>query len=105
MKANGLAPNAYTISMLFNGLSRNGNPEAAVELFEEEMRKGFKIEGYTCSILCNVLCKDGKVSRAEEVLERLVKKGLVPTIVIYITPVDGYCRIRDVDGAFAGVKR
>lgn len=48
----------------------------------------------------------GTFQRRKEVLDSLVKKGLVLTVMIFNTLVDGYCRrLQDVDGAFAAMKR
>ncbi|RWR95036.1 hypothetical protein CKAN_02435700 [Cinnamomum micranthum f. kanehirae] len=82
---------------LKNSIERNqlkpGDSDAMVGFFEETMEKGIQTGDYACSVLLNGLCYNWEVRVLKKSME---KKLLVPTVVIYDTIIDGYCRIGDM---------
>ncbi|KAF3779914.1 Pentatricopeptide repeat-containing protein [Nymphaea thermarum] len=73
MESNGIVPDGFTYSIMFDEHSRCGNLDASMELLEGTVKKGIQISAYTCSVLVSGLCKAGKITEAQNVLKRLMQ--------------------------------
>lgn len=84
---------------LLEFLSRT-NEDKLLAIIEESAKNGAAAAGNVCTTFVEELCRIQKVSLAEKVLRTFAEAGLVPTTEMYNIVIDGYCKTRDLQGAF-----
>ncbi|KAM3752217.1 hypothetical protein ACB098_03G000200 [Castanea mollissima] len=79
MLASGVAPNAYTYTVLIKGLAKNANYIGDAKKYVIEMMgKGMRPNAGTYTALFEALAKEQKVDEARELVEQMKSKGFVP---------------------------
>ncbi|KAM4107875.1 hypothetical protein ACB094_03G000500 [Castanea mollissima] len=79
MLASGVAPNAYTYTVLIKGLAKNANYIGDAKKYVIEMMgKGMRPNAGTYTALFEALAKEQKVDEAREFVEQMKSKGFVP---------------------------
>lgn len=76
------------------------NEDQLLGIIEESAKNGVSAADNGCINLLKELCRIDKVSSAKKVLQTFAKRGLVPTTEMYNILIDGYCKIRELQGAF-----
>ncbi|KAG0553149.1 hypothetical protein BDA96_01G569900 [Sorghum bicolor] len=76
------------------------NEDQLLGIIEESAKNSVSAADNGCVTLLKELCRIDKVSSAEKVLQTFSKAGLVTTTEMYNTLIDGYCKIRELQGAF-----
>ncbi|KDP43919.1 hypothetical protein JCGZ_20929 [Jatropha curcas] len=78
MLANGIAPNAYTYTVLIKGLSNDGKLVDAKKYLLEMMGKGMRPNAGTYTAVFEAFAKEEKVEEAKELLKQMKERGFVP---------------------------
>ena len=79
MLASGVAPNAYTYTVLIKGLAKNDNYIGDAKKYVMEMMgKGMRPNAGTYTAVFEALAKEQKVDEAREIVEQMKSKGFVP---------------------------
>lgn len=79
MLASGVAPNAYTYTVLIKGLAKNANYIGDAKKYVMEMMgKGMRPNAGTYTAVFEALAKEQKVDEAREFVEQMKSKGFVP---------------------------
>jgi pentatricopeptide repeat protein len=76
------------------------NEDQVLGIIEKTAKDGVTAADNGCITLLKELCRIQKVSLAEKVLQTFDKAGLVPTTEMYNILIDGYCKIKELQGAF-----
>jgi pentatricopeptide repeat protein len=77
------------------------NEDQLLGIVEKSAKDSAAAADNGCITLLKELCRIQKVSLAEKVLRTFVGAGLVPTTEMYNILVDGYCKIKELQGAFS----
>merc|ERR1740121_2808936 len=106
MRARGVAPSNYTLSMLIKLMGRCRMLEQAFSILEDFTEKyAFRanIQVYTC--LIQACFQNRQVTRAVSLLDRMLKDGLSPDEKTYTALVRGCMQARKVDQAVDMARR
>uniref|UniRef100_A0A2P2J450 Pentatricopeptide repeat-containing protein At4g38150 isoform X1 n=1 Tax=Rhizophora mucronata TaxID=61149 RepID=A0A2P2J450_RHIMU len=78
MLASGVAPNAYTYTVLIKGLAKDGKLSDAMKYLVEMMGKGMQPNARTYTAVFEAFAREQKVDEAKEFLQQLKATGFVP---------------------------
>ncbi|KAB1214957.1 hypothetical protein CJ030_MR5G009953 [Morella rubra] len=79
MLASGVAPNAYTYTVLIQGLAADAKCIGDAKKYVMEMMgKGMRPNASTCTAVFEALIQEQKLDEARELLEQMKNKGFVP---------------------------
>ena len=79
----GIRPNEYIYSTVINGLSRAGDPDGALGVWEMMIGKGTRPNTVLYTALIDGLCRHGRVDEAEDALSKMIAEDCTPNVLTY----------------------
>ena len=85
-----------TYFILIHGLSKKGDIQRAIQLYEEMCSREIFPNHFTHSAILLGLCERGNLSEARKYFDNLITSDLVEDIVLYNIMMDGYVNLGDI---------
>ncbi|KAJ0799148.1 putative tetratricopeptide-like helical domain superfamily [Helianthus annuus] len=70
-------------NILIDGCSKCGNPNVAMDLFDELCLKGLKPDVRTYTVMISVYCQEGLFVKGKKLLRKMEENGCLPNRVTY----------------------
>ncbi|KAG6498095.1 pentatricopeptide repeat-containing protein At2g06000-like [Zingiber officinale] len=96
-----LSIDTCSFNILIKGLSRVGDMDTALEVFNQMQSFGYVPDIITYNILIDGLCRADQVNNGHKILQKVRSDSAsVPNVVTYTSVISGYCKIGKMEEAY-----
>nr|AYM00850.1 pentatricopeptide repeat protein [Salvia miltiorrhiza] len=105
MLQNNMILDTISYSLVVFAKVKMGNLDAAREIYEEMLKRGFKENAFVCSLFVGAYCDEGRIEEAIGALEEMERLGFKPSEEALNQLIGGSCLDGRLDESFEFCKR